>query len=403
MALPVLSGVDAAAGHTAFSLNDALNGNHLDIDKVLGSLDPVNHVWMDNRMPLLQAGFRVQNLSFRFGAAMRTEAMFSYPGELLELAWKGNGHPDMIGRRLSLDGLGVNAVGYSDLYLGGSYASPDGRFNLGGNLHFLNGAGVIYTENSRFGLSTAHDDYTLVADGGFDVYTAAAISVDTSNYELSPINASPFKGNSGFSMDLGGQIQLGEVSLEAALMNVGWINWEVDPMHYSLENSEFTFSGIDLTDLINNPDSSEAIGEELLDSLENAYTLIEQSESFRTPTNGLFQITARVSPWEGGEVLAGFSMKQRFGYSFTGVHAGVAHQFGHVLTLQAGLQLLNGDQMLYSTGLALRAGPILLYGQVENLRAALNPASARTFQGSAGIMLAFGHVDDPANGAQVQR
>lgn len=391
--LPGLGGFSAAGGHTAFSLSDALDGNYLDIEGALSELDPTNHLWSETRIPVFQAGFRLQNMYFRLGASATSTSQLSYPGELLELAWKGNGHPDLIGRRLDFDGLAVNAMGYTDVYLGGTFSLMDSHLSVGGNLHLLSGIGVVYTENSSFGLTTAADDYTLTADGSFDVFVGGAAEIDSTDITFESAALGPGKGNTGMAIDLGAAYTFGDWTVDASVMNLGAINWERNGKHYSLNDAEFTFSGFDLEDFVDNPDSSEAVIENLVDSLTNTFDVMDEDASFTTRTPSKFQLTARYRAWEGGQVYLGFNSTTRFDQSYSAIHAGVAHQFGEVLTVQADAQWFNGDQLLLGAGLAVRGGPVLFFAQTSTLPALINPIKHRTWQGSMGIILAFGHPE----------
>ncbi len=390
--LPGLGGLSTAAGHSAFTLSDALDGNFLDIERVLGTLDGTNHLWTETRVPVFQGGFRVRNLYFRLGAAAVSESRLAYPGELLELAWKGNGHPDLIGRRLDFDGFGVNAQGYTDVYLGASANLMEGRLNFGGNLHLLSGIGTIYTQNSRFGLTTDAEDYTLTADGEFDLLVGGAVLLDSNVVEFDAANIGSGV-NLGLAVDLGASFSLEDWTLDASVMNLGGIRWEENATQYTLSGAEFSFSGFDLQEFIDNPDSTEAVLNTVVDSLTTVFSVDETPTSFRTPTSARVQVTVRRSLWEGGQVYAGFNSVRRLGEPFNGMHFGASHQFGRVLTLQAGAQWFEGDQVLIGAGFALRAGPVLLFAQSANIPALIRPENHKTWQGSFGLVLAFGRPD----------
>lgn len=391
--LPGLGGLSTAAGHSAFTLSDALDGNFLDIERVLGTLDGTNHLWTETRVPVFQGGFRVRNLYFRLGAAAVSESRLAYPGELLELAWKGNGHPDLIGRRLDFDGFGVNAQGYTDVYLGATANLMEGRLNFGGNLHLLSGIGTIYTQNSRFGLTTDADDYTLTADGEFDLLVGGAVSFDSTAVEFDAANIGPTGANRGLAVDLGASFSVADWTLDASVMNLGGIRWEENATQYTLTDAEFSFSGFDLQEFVDNPDTTEAVLNTVVDSLTTVFSVDETQTSFRTPTSSRVQVTLRRSLWDGGQVYAGFNSVRRFGEPFNGIHFGASHQFGRVLTLQAGAQWFEGDQVLIGAGFALRAGPVLLFAQSANIPALIRPENHKTWQGSFGLVLAFGRPD----------
>lgn len=391
--LPGLAGLRASAGHTAFSLDDALDGDALQIEQVLESLDPENDLFASTDIPLLGAGFRVNDLYFRLGAALHVEQRFTYPGELLELAWYGNGHPDLIGRRLDFDGLAVNAHAYTDVFIGASGVLLDDRLKAGVNLHALTGVGGAYTSQSRFGLTTDANDYTITSDGTFEVQSAGVVSLDSLDADVT-VDASDFLpggSNSGWSIDAGISYRAGDLRIDAAAMNLGWIDWESNTKQYRLDETAFTFEGFDLSELTTTGDSITDIFEELADSLTTTYQATESSGTFRVPTNARFNATLRYEAWESGEVYGGFNAQQMFGRMYQGIHAGVRHSFGRVFALQGGAQWFEFDQLLLSIGMQLRLGPVVIFGATENLLAAFQPSRHRTFQGQFGLTFAIGH------------
>ena len=58
--------------------------------------------------------------------------------------------------------------------------------------------------------------------------------------------------------------------------------------------------------------------------------------------------------------------------------------------LEAGAQWFEGDQVLIGAGFALRAGPVLLFAQSTNIPGLILPENHKTWQGSFGLVLAFG-------------
>lgn len=394
--LPGLSGLNVAAGHTAFALDDAIEGSTLKVNEMLGLLEDENSLWTDTRIPVFQVGVRTGRVFWRTGMATRVQSRLAYPGELLELAWKGNGHPDLIGRRLDFDGFELHASSLADYYLGAALAIPALEMTVGANVHYLAGFANVHTEHSSFGLSTDASDYTLTADGAFDIRTAGIGDLDSSMSQLDVAQLFPGSSNSGFSFDAGATAVLGEYFVEASASNIGWMNWRDQTQRYTLDESTISFSGFDLAELEGSQDSIEQILTQFTDSLTNTFDVRESNGDYRVATNGAFQLTGSREFWQGGRVYLGLSHTRRFGIGMGGVHTGVVQQVKSILRVQAGMQLFNRNQFLVSGGMSVRLGPCFIFAQVENVPGLISPLKHRTWQGSAGIALRFGKPDKAA-------
>ena len=129
----------------------------------------------------------MEKVQLRTGVSTHLESRFSYTKDLLELAWKGNGHPDVIGRRLSMDGTGFSSMLYSTFFLGGFCESIRRPAESGNKWEIPSmGLAAVYTENSTFGLRTSADDYTVTVDGSFDLRTSGLNTLGDS-IEYKPI------------------------------------------------------------------------------------------------------------------------------------------------------------------------------------------------------------------------
>lgn len=388
-----LTGARIAAGHTAFSYSGAVDRGTVDMDAVLHSLDPVNHLFADIQLPLLGGGIRAGQAYFRAGMRTHVEQRLGYPEELIELLWKGNGHPDVIGRSLSLDGLSLNAVAYSDVYAGASVRLLKEQLNLGGTVHILSGTGVVHTSQGNLDLFTDPQTYSLHASGNFLVQTAGAFALDSAAASPLPGDFLPGSGNPGMAFDFGATVRLGKVTVEAAALNWGWIDWEQQARQYVMDETAFTFSGFDLHQLLSTKDSTAGVIQQFVDSLTTAFAWDTADATFRTPTSGMLQCSARMKSWRNGQAYAGWSLRQRLGHSFTGMHAGLIQSLGRALILQCGVQWFDQDQWLVSGGFRLRAGPAVFHAATENVPGIINLAGHRYWQGTAGITFAIGRQE----------
>ena len=99
-------------------------------------------------------------LSIRGGTAIDR-----YDRDLIELGWRGNGHPDIIGRPMSFSGMGVNAQTYlGPRFERGAMAKED-KLWLGWGIHILNGVGPVQTGHFDATWMTDTLDYSWTLDG----------------------------------------------------------------------------------------------------------------------------------------------------------------------------------------------------------------------------------------------
>ncbi|MDA0882069.1 MAG: DUF5723 family protein [Bacteroidetes bacterium] len=387
--LPVLSGIDANAVHNGFTYDDAITNDQVNIASTIEQLRDENDIMFNSSFQLLNFGFRLGQWHFRGGAQQVISTRITYPKSFMELAWKGNGHPDLIGRRLDFGGFAVNAMAYTDYFAGFSRQLMEERLTIGANIHYLQGADVVYTEQSSFGLTTDADTYALTADGGFILRT----TVDENALDsISADYFTPFNGaNSGFSFDLGAKYRfLEKFELQASAMNVGGIRWDRNAQSYTLSNTSFTYNGVDLESLVDNPDSTTSQLEDVLDSLATSFEPIEGRGAFTSPSNARFYLGFGYEINKNNHLMLTAAHLRSFNKGFNSVAAMYRHRFGRILWVRTGAQLFQLDQFLWPVGLTINAGPVQFGFGTDNLIAAFAPTKAGVFTGHFQIGLRFG-------------
>ena len=146
--------------------------------------------------------------------------------------------------------------------------------------HLLNG--TIYTQNSRFGLTTDAEDYALTADDEFDLLVGGAVLLDSNVVVL---RGQHWLGRQPrFGGGLGGLVRLGRLDRGCFGDELGGIRWEENATQYTLSDTEFSFRGL-TREFIDNPDSTKAVLNTVVDSLTTVFSLDETPTSFRTPTS----------------------------------------------------------------------------------------------------------------------
>ena len=400
LVLPGLGGLTASAFHTGPRHGQVVNDTgRVDVEALLAGLDPLEHVVTNVQIPLLGFGFRSgPRWAFRYSSSAHVEQRTSYPRDLLTLAWRGNAHPDLIGTRISLDGLGVYAQTYLDHGLSASVELPKHNIRLGLGAHYLMGLGAVNTLTSRAGWTTDPLDYAWTFDGALDVRMAGA-PVDLSTLDSMGLDAfgepNPMEGPiaSGASFDLGLVWDVApEWQVEAAATGLGSIRWDNHATAIRLDPQSFRFDGIDLLEALS--DSSEtgtSAPEAMLDSLGDAWapTWAGDATFTSSPRRRLYA-SARYAPDERLSATAFLARNTSWGVHFYSAGLGAEYRFGNVLSLHVLGQWFDTEQWLIGGGLSLRAGPVRWSLSTSNALPALALYDHNTMQVTTQMNFEFG-------------
>lgn len=388
-ALPGLSSLDFSAGNTGFKYNDGVSGSQLNFSTVIDELKPMNHVLFDNHISLIGAGMRLGHSQFRIGMDVVNQMRFGYPGDFLELLWKGNGHPDVIGRQLDMSGLGFNFMSYYDYYFGYSRRFMDDKLTVGANIHLLQGIETIYTKTSEFSFYTDPNDYALTASGAYNLQTSLpADSVDIDEGRYIPLQGA---GNNGFALDLGAEYQFSErLKLQASIMNLGSITWENEGRSFVLDGVSVTYDGLELEDLYDNNDSLDSGLEHIGDSIADKFTLDERFGGFTTPTNARYIMSADYSLSEKSTVQFTYAHMRSFQHGFNTVAAMYRRDFGKLFWLQSGVQFFEFRHLLIPVSFQFNPGPVQIAVGTNNLISGIAPRDTKFVSGYFSLSFRFG-------------
>ncbi len=390
--IPVLGGINASAGHTGFSYNDGIQDKTLSFSSLIDGLDDKNHLISNVNSTFFAAGVKFGNIQLRTGVTGNFQSRFTYTKDLFELAWKGNGHEDVIGRRLSMDGTGFNTASYLSYFLGGSVSLLDNKLNLGVNGKFYNGISTAYTESSTFGLLTSADDYTITVDGSFDVRTSGLNDLaNADSLEIRRLMPLSVDGNKGFGVDLGLTYSpVEKFTLEASATNLGSITWKQDTESYKLNDQELAYSGFELNEFISGADSTESSIEQFTDSITDLFTPEESNGSFKTTMNHNIFLAGTINFSKKANARVYFNSKNSFGEKFNSVGGMYSRKFGKTLQLRGGLQLFNMKDVIVPIGFILNAGPVQLGLHTENILSVVQRQKTKYLSGVYSISFRFG-------------
>ncbi len=236
-------------------------------DKLLNSLKKNNLIHFENRINLIDFGFRIKNNFFSFSNSVRTAIYLTLPKDLFQLIIKGNASFMDENVLCDLSKLRINGSVWNESAFG--YQSElTNKINIGAKVKVLYGYANINTRQNDFYLKTDPSNYNWTIRSNFE-FNMSAI-VDTSF----DFNTNNLIKNQGLAFDLGGEYKLNDkISFGLSLLDFGFINWKTNTQRYTstMQNEEFTFSGVNFKDVFLDNGSDEDSFENILDSLEEQF------------------------------------------------------------------------------------------------------------------------------------
>ena len=263
------------------SINDFIidgpNGNLiLSPANAIESMNDVNDLYGSSSVNTFDASIKLPFVRLSIGHAWKANGWMSYTKDLANFVTFGNG--PFVGETLNL-GPQIDYINYNELYLGAQ--KTFGPLSIGVRAKRLNGVEAIKTGNNIIDLTTSDDIYQLTLESDFEMMSSNAFNyTDIDDFDLNIENFSFdnfFSKNGGWAFDIGASLSMGDrLELSMSIIDVGSINWDVDPKIYSSKEIQY-FDGIDIANYINSDD--EIV---ILDSIENLLDLTETDTEFST-------------------------------------------------------------------------------------------------------------------------
>ena len=363
LGLPVLSGVHVNINNK-FSYSEGFtvesNRTLIDVPNIIRNLQNQNTVTAKAGINLLHVGYKLKSgVLLSFVANERVEADFLYPKEIVEYVFT-DGNNEFLNQDVKISKVGLIAQHFREFGLG--IAAPineqltvglRGKFLVGFANASLPGntTAILNSNGEAFQIDAEWENATL-RTSGFDIY-------DESEGDLG--SHLVMNGNTGFAIDIGGTYRLNRYyTLTGSIVDLGFINWKENINNYTLNDTSFNYSGVDLEGLDN-------IQQTLEDSL---FSKFETTDTF-DPYKSWLPVTAygswiyHYSPKTDIYVTVGSRWIQRqFKMMYGG---GVTQKFGKAFT--GSLSVTKLPQQFFNAGaaFAVRGGPVQMYMAVDHL------------------------------------
>ena len=404
-----LAGSQIGFSHSGPSAYDFMSADGVvDPSLMLERMDSVETIGFRAEVPLFALSFRDKNrFEFRLRSRFVADQQFNYDRDLFAMGWKGNGHPDMIGRPISFSDFGLNAQGYFDHSLSVGAMVTEEKFWLGWGVHILNGVGAFETETFDATWYTDSVDYSWTLEGEAAVQSAG-VDLDSLVSNADPLTYSgggvpPILG-SGVAFDVGFLWRVSpKFSLEGAMEGRGSIRWLKSISKQQVDPAQFVLQGMDVVGLLSRadslslPDSLPAMfdtwASDMADSLQGAFELDSKSDempAFSTPVQETWRLGFRIRPSESIEITGMAYRQFRFDRRTDGFLLGLTHRLGtHVAThVQAQFR---DQSWSFGAGLSLRGGPLRIAASAQNVPGLLYPLESGHWQGQFGIGFEMGY------------
>ncbi|MGE5420960.1 MAG: DUF5723 family protein [Chloroflexota bacterium] len=311
-------------------------------DDFLSRIRRQNSFDLEFMFQLLGLGFRVGRSGYLFfDINERFQSRTAIPGDIFELALKGN--EPFAGDYIDLSALKADMRIYHETGLGYSWDITR-KLRAGVKGKLLLGMFSASFENNSLGIRV-NEDYSHVLDADVAVNFSAPVTIirdtegniqDIQSDDESLKNSMLLRGkkNLGAAFDAGVSYDLTEkIVLSAAITDMGMIRWK-NNVTSLVSRNEFEFNGIDLTGVINGEKKIEDVGQELADSLGDAFDPVEMHEPYTTFLPGGLNI--------GGS----YTLSKNFTFGVLSSSRFMGRQVKESLTMSANMNL--GSSLLAS-------------------------------------------------------
>lgn len=307
--LPVISGIDLNIGNTIVSFSDIFRegvktskstipfmNEGYDVDRMMKRIKKNNYLDTRLSLQMLGVGFTLKdNLYIFLDISDRFTSNFNIPGDLFELAFRGNGKFN--GTTVDLTNFRGNISYYRETGVGFSKSVGDKlRFGVKGKLLF--GIASASVENNLLSINvTDENSHTFETDMALNISAPVTVlpksptddHIDQIEFDDDRFNnGGDFAGfmtstkNLGFGVDIGAEFRItDQIVASAALTDLGFIKWKSDLARITTEN-QIDFSGMNMQDVYNGSSSFSDVSQAMVDSVKSSLLVDRSPKPFTT-------------------------------------------------------------------------------------------------------------------------
>jgi Family of unknown function (DUF5723) len=365
LGLPVISSFAVGYTNNGFTYNDLIkkeNGKLIaDLSNWAKQLPDKTYIASSFQTDLFRLGVRISpKMYLTLNSTAKGYARTLIPKQMAALLV--NGTSPYIGQSLSMSPE-LHLTTYLE-HAAGLSVEITKELTVGGRIKIVNGMVATSTEQSKFGLTLA-DNYQITATGDFRARSSGLHNFNQSGFSFADERNNYFK-NTGFGLDLGATYKaMDRLTVAASLVDMGRIKWKNNLYEYSLSNASYTFTGVDIDQLL---DGNSSYMDAQMDSLKKEFTFQEtQGGSFKTPLPGKMYLSGSLEVTKSFTVGALFFTEKYKGRAASGLSAMLNKNFGRVFSTSLSYTISNRSFNNLGAGLSLNFAPIQIYLVGDNL------------------------------------
>lgn len=424
--LPAISGINLNVNNNFVNFSDVFMKGKSG-DEVVTFLHPDNNVndflKKINSKNSIEPELTVQLFGLGFSAGKgiymfldineRIDGNVVIPGDIFKLALKGN--EQFVGSKIDLSSLRGDMKYYREVGFGFSKNFTN-KLRIGVKGKVLFGIAGFSIDNNSLGI-TVNEDYTHTLDADLVANISAPVSITMkpdNTVDKVTFDDARFKKTSniidfalglkniGLGLDIGATYDISSrVVVSAAITDLGYIKWKGDVSNLQAK-SNFVFSGLNMTDVVNGTITIDSLAQEMADSLKNSLKVSDSNDPFTT--------FLPVGVSLGGS----YNVTKRFSVGLLSYSRIIGKQFRESVTLSTNLNLGNAfsTSLCYTianhqfdnlgAGLAFRPGIFQFYFLADRIPVTWNkiivdkstiplPTSWNTINLRLGMNIAFGN------------
>jgi len=391
--MPLFSGISVSFTNSGFTYSDLIKKDsddslYIDVANAINSMKGENLINVNTQIDLFNAGIVIGKKYFvGISAAERVHMNLLYNKDLFGFAYYGN--EAYLGEEANIE-IKLDATHFREYAISFATELTD-KFSVGTRLKYLYGMENVSTKKTSIHLYTDPTTFAITASGNIGINTSGLSNFsDTENFNMNQYLFG--KSNSGFAFDFGVQAKpVKNLILSAAVTDLGSIKWKDDAINYNAAhvNNEFTFSGIDINELLGADDIEQALTD-YADSLASQFFLDTTYYSYTSTlpfsfSSGIqYNLTKKIST---GLLYQGYSFRD---YLSSTLSANLAITLGKKFNSNVVYSMGNNGRSALGLGIGLTFLQMHWYLVSDNVMAFVKPQEAKSTSIRTGILMTFG-------------
>ena len=277
----------------------------------------------------------------------------------------------------------MNGSVYSEIGFGGIY-SVTKNVQIGIRLKMLSGIAGVFTEGGESIVTLESSNYAMSLNNNINVNTYSLTQFKKINTPKEAFDASFSRKNSGYSLDLGTQMQFGKLNFAVSLIDVGgYIRWKQEGKKYT-SLGELHYDGIKTATIsLENSLNKSSITSNLKESVKFNETINPRFIE-KIPTKFYLSSTYNwTEKWMIGALIC--QENDQFTGKKTGFAFNTTYKFLKSLQLGSTWALRNGYFNNWGLHLIVQLGSIQLYGVTDNIISAVQPYNSKNSNSRIGL------------------